>query len=359
MFNFIKTPQFLIFKTQKMLLKTSNIALIVFLSITISSCNTKPMPVVEPDVITEQTLHDTDDPAIWINHENPDQSIVFGTDKDTDGAIYAFDLEGKIIESKTIRGLKRPNNVDIRQGIQMNDSTSIDIMAFTERENEQIRLFSIPDMRPLDNGGFPVFQDETEEEFRLPMGISLFKSPKDGSLYAIVGRKNGPEQGYLHQFKVEFTNDKVSLTLVRKFGKYSGKKEIEAIAVDDALGHIYYSDEIFGIRKYHAEPSMGNEEIKLFGGETFQRDNEGIAIVAKEGKEGFIVVSNQQAETFNVFSRSTNQFLKEINLSTKQTDGCDVVAVPLNSTFKSGLFVAMNDEKNFYFYDLDKLGLEE
>lgn len=323
------------------------------------SCKRDQLPEILPDIITEKSLHDTDDPAIWINYQNPEQSIVFGTDKDTDGAIYAYDLNGKIIESKTIRGLKRPNNVDIRQGFKINDSVSIDIMAFTERERQQIRIFSVPDMRALDNGGIPVFEDDTNPEFRLPMGISLYKSPKDDSLYAIVGRKDGPSEGYLYQYKIEYIEDKVNVTLVRKFGKYSGKKEIEAIAVDDALGFVYYSDETFGIRKYHAEPEMGNEEISVFGGETFKRDNEGIAIVALEGTEGYIIVSNQQAETFNVFSRNTNEFIKEINLTTKQTDGCDVVTFPLNNTFKSGLFVAMNDEQNFYFYDLDKLGLEE
>ncbi|WP_334114158.1 phytase [Paucihalobacter sp.] len=333
--------------------------LIISLSSILFACNTKNLPEIFPDVITEKSLHDTDDPAIWINYKNREESIVFGTDKDTDGAIYAYDLNGKIIESKTIRGLKRPNNVDIRQGFNINDSLTIDIMAFTERERQQIRLFSVPDMRPLDNGGFPVFEDEANLEFRLPMGISLYKSAQDGSLYAIVGRKDGPKEGYLYQYKIEYVEGKVDLTLVRKFGNYSGKKEIEAIAVDDALGFVYYSDEIFGVRKYHAEPAMGNEEISVFGGDTFKRDNEGIAIVALEGKKGYIIVSNQQAQTFNIFSRETNEFIKEINLTTKQTDGCDVVAVPLNATFKSGLFVAMNDERNFYFYDLDKLGLEE
>lgn len=323
------------------------------------SCQTNILPEILPDIITEKSLHDTDDPAIWINYQSPEQSIVFGTDKDTDGAIYAYDLNGKIIESKTIRGLKRPNNVDIRQGVKINDSVSVDIMAFTEREREQIRIFSVPDMRSLDNGGFPVFTDETNPEFRLPMGISLYKSPKDGSLYTIVGRKDGPKEGYLYQYKIEYIDDKVSLTLIRNFGNYSGKKEIEAIAVDDALGFVYYSDETFGIRKYYAEPDMGNAEISVFGGDTFKRDNEGIAIVALEGNKGYIVVSNQQAETFNVFSRDTNEFIKEINLSTKQTDGCDVVSLPLNNTFKSGLFVAMNNEQNFFFYDLAKLGLEE
>ncbi len=335
------------------------LVLIISLSSILFACNTKNLPEIFPDVITEKSLHDTDDPAIWINYENPEESIVFGTDKDTDGAIYAYDLNGKIIQDKTIRGLKRPNNVDIRQGFKINDSLTIDIMAFTERERQQIRLFSVPDMRPLDNGGFPVFEDETNLEFRLPMGIGLYKSAQDGSLYAIVGRKDGPKEGYLYQYKIEYVEGKVDLTLVRKFGNYSGKKEIEAIAVDDALGFIYYSDETFGVRKYYADPALGNEEISVFGGDTFKRDNEGIAIVALEGKKGYIIVSNQQAQTFNIFSRETNEFIKEINLNTKQTDGCDVVAMPLNATFKSGLFVAMNDERNFYFYDLDKLGLEE
>lgn len=334
-----------------------NLLCFVFIAI-LYNCKEK-LPAITPDIITEKSLHDTDDPAIWINKSNPSQSIVFGTDKETEGAIYAYDLQGKIIESKTIRGLKRPNNVDIRYDFKINDSTKVDVLAFTERERQQIRLFSIPDMKPLDNGGFKVFEDDTNTAFRDPMGISLYTSAIDKSLYAIVGRKAGPENNYLYQYKINADSLGVSLELVRKFGKYSGKKEIEAIAVDDALGYVYYSDETHCIRKYYAEPSKGNEELACFGGDTFKRDIEGIAIVAHENGEGYLIVSNQQAETFNVFSRKNNTFIKEVNLSTKQTDGCDVATAPLNDTFKSGIFVAMNDEMNFYFYDLDKLGLSK
>jgi len=332
----------------------------LFLAITVLlySCEQK-LPGTPPDIITETALHDTDDPAIWVNKENPSMSIVFGTDKDTDGAIYAFDLDGKVLEDKTIRGLKRPNNVDIRYDFKLNDSTKVDVMAFTERERKQIRLFSVPDMTPLDNGGFPVFEGETQPEFDLPMGISFYQSQPDSTLYVIVGRKNGPETGYLHQFEVLSDSTGISLNLVRKFGKFSGKKEIEAIAVDDELGYIYYSDETHCVRKYYADPSQGDEELACFGGETFKRDNEGIAIAAFENGEGYIIVSNQQAETFNIFSRKDNSFIKEINLNTKQTDGCEVVTMPLNDTFKNGLFVAMNDERNFYFYDLAKLGISQ
>ncbi|WP_276168267.1 phytase [Zobellia alginiliquefaciens] len=325
----------------------------------IQSCKTSKLPAIAPNIITEKTINDTDDPAIWVNPSDASKSIVFGTDKETNGAIYAFDLDGKIIEEKTIRNIQRPNNIDVAYGLVINDSTTVDVLMFAERERSQIRLFSVPDMTPLDNGGFPVFIDEKDPEMKLPMGISLYKSPKDESMYAIVGRKVGPAEGYLHQYKlVVKQNGSVEIELVREFGKFSGKKEIEAIAVDSELGFVYYSDEQHCIRKYYAEPEMGNEELSCFGGDDFKSDIEGIAIASYTNGEGYIIVSDQQKGQFNIYSRKTNAFIKAVNLSTLETDGCEVVTVPLNATFKNGLFVAMNDEKNFYFYDLGKLGME-
>ncbi|WP_133674101.1 phytase [Maribacter caenipelagi] len=323
-----------------------------------NSCNQSMLPKIAPDVITEFTLNDTDDPAIWVNPENAEMSIVFGTDKKTNGAIYAFDLDGKIIEEKTIRNIKRPNNVDIEYGFQLNDSTKTDILVFTEREKQQIRMFSVPDMKPLDGGGFKVFEDETFEGNRLPMGVSLYKSPKDAKVYAIVGRKTGPADGYLYQYALNADSLGITSNYVRKFGKFSGVKEIEAIAIDDENGFVYFSDEGVCIKKYYAEPSMGSEEISCFGGEYFSEDIEGIAIASYADGHGYLIVSNQQKGEFNIFDRETNAFITAVNLSTTETDGCEAVTVPLNDMFKNGLFVAMNDEKNFYFYDLGKLGLQ-
>ena len=320
------------------------------------SCQVKSKLLpVKPDIITENTLNDTDDPAIWVHPTDPSKSIVFGTDKETNGAIYAFDLEGNIIEDKTIRNIKRPNNVDVGYGFKMNDTLATDIMVFTEREKLQIRLFSVPEMIPLDNGGFKVFEEEENIENKLPMGIALYKSPKDGCFYAIVSRKNGPINGYLYQYKLILDGGRIQTKLVRKFGEFSGKKEIEAIAVDAEMGFVYYADEGHGIRKYYADPAKGNKEISCFGREYFLEDIEGIAIAKLKNQSGYLIVSDQQRGQFNLFDRKTNAFIKAVNLTTTATDGCDVVTVPLNKKFKSGLFVAMNEEKNFYFYDFGKL----
>ena len=327
---------------------------IALASIALVSCE-PDLPQMKPDLITESTLHDTDDPAIWVNKENTQESIVFGTDKDTDGAIYAFDLEGKVIEEKTLRGMKRPNNVDVEYNVKINDSVTTDILMFTEREREQIRLFSVPDMKPLEQGGFKVFQEKRENEWNLPMGISIFKSPKNDKTYAVVGRKNGPKTNYLHQFELVPAGDHIEFKLVREFGNFSGEKEIEAIAIDEELGFIYYADEKVCVRKYQAEPDAGNEELSCFGAETFNRDIEGIAIATYENGEGYIIVSDQQEHTFNFFDRKTNEFLFAKNLGTTETDGCEVFTGYLNEQFPNGLFVAMNDNKNFYFYDLSKI----
>lgn len=332
------------------------IIIISCFTLLVLSCK-QQLPEIKAAVITEQTLHDTDDPAIWVNYKDRSKSIVFGTDKNTEGAIYAFDLEGKIIESKTIRGLKRPNNIDLEYGFKLNDSTVVDVIAFTERERKKFRLFSVPDMKPLDNGGFEVFKDATEPETNLPMGIALYKSSKTNDLYAIVSRKTGPKNGYLYQYMLRSDSLGVHSKLIRKFGKFSGKKEIEAIAVDNETGLVYYSDEGHCIRTYYAEPSKGNEELFCFGGEHFKEDIEGIAI-AKYDDKTFLIVSNQQAHTFNVFDANTNDFVKEINLGTVETDGCDVTTLALGTLFPKGLFVSMNDNKEFYYHDLEKFKLE-
>lgn len=338
-------------------LKEGSIRLIILIALVFNACKKNNLPVIEPTVITEQTPHDTDDPAIWINNTNPEESIIFGTDKDeVNGGVYAFDLDGKIIKDKSITGLIYPNNVDIAYNFRLNDSTKKDILVFTEREANKMRLYSIPDMEPLDNGGFDVFEDNSDIEKRRPMGIAFYKDQKSQEVYVIVGRKVGPLTNYLYQYKLASDSLGVHANLVRKFGQFSGKKEIEAIVVDQEMGYIYYADEMHCIHKYYANPKKGNEELGCFGTDHFSRDIEGMAI-AKYGLQGYIIVSNQQAHSFAVFDRNTNTYIKELNLGTTETDGCEITTKSLGPKFPNGLMVSMNDNKEFYFHDLGSLNL--
>lgn len=311
---------------------------------------------VQPAYITERVTYDSDDPAVWVNPADASKSLILGTDKDINGGLYVFNLEGKIQQDKVVKGLQRPNNVDVAYGLMVNGKPT-DIAVVTERKGYRLRVFSVPDMKPVDNGGIDMFAGETNPDFRDVMGIALYKNKK-GDIYAIVGRKTGPaEGGYLWQYLLNGDSGHVKATLVRKFGKYSGKKEIESIAVDNALGYVYYSDEQYGVRQYFADPEKGDQELALFGKTGFAEDHEGISIYQLTDSTGYILVSDQGANRFQVFSREgtreapyEHKWLKTVPVSAQESDGSETVTVPLGPAFPHGMFVAMSTDKTFHIY---------
>lgn len=310
---------------------------------------------IKPAIVTENVFDDSDDPAIWINPHNRDSSLIIGTDKHKDsGGLFVFNLQGKIDHSRTVRPLKRTNNVDIAYGLNYLNS-KVDIAVCTERDRNSIRVFSLPDMKEIDGGGIEVFLNQAD---RLPMGIALYTRPTDGAIYAIVGRKSGPKTGYLEQYLLKDNGSgKVVGELVRSFGEFSGIKEIEAIAVDNELGYVYYCDEGAGIHKYYADPSKGNEELAVFGLNEYKDDNEGISLYKFDDGTGYILVSDQGANRFNIYAREgggaenphTHALITSLPFSTLESDGSEITSVSLPG-FQGGLFVAMSTDGTFHYY---------
>ena len=325
---------------------------ILFLNVAVAQI--KPASVVQPVVITDTVRHDTDDPAIWINPDDPAKSLIIGTDKDADGALYVFDLKGKVVAGKVVRKLNRPNNVDIVYGLMLAGKPA-DVAVVTERGTSRLRTFRLPDMKTLDNQDLDVFIGEDEHQ---PMGIALYKRPTDGAIFAIVGRKKGPNEGYLWQYRLEDNGSgSIKATVVRKFGSWSGKKEIESIAVDNELGYVYYSDEGVGVRKYYADPERGNTELTLFVQTGFTEDHEGISIYKTGPKTGYLLVSDQRANQFHIFRRegepgnpNAHKLLKVVKVAARLSDGSEVTSRALGKQFPRGLFVVMSTDKTFHYY---------
>ena len=313
---------------------------------------------VRPTVVTEPVHADADDPALWIDPADPSRSLVIATDKgDADGGVYAFDLDGRIDSAKTRRPLRRPNNVDVLQGVTLGGER-LDLAVATERGAQAIRVFRLPDMTPIDGGGIPVFDGDGS---RAPMGVALYRRARDGAVYAIVGGKSGPTEGYLVQLRLDRGADGVVTgTPVRSFGRYSGRKEIEAIAVDQMLGYVYYSDETVGIRKYHADPDHpeAGRELALFGTTGFVEDHEGIAIYPRSDSTGYLVVSDQQGGRIQLFPREgqpgaphEHPVLAVVPVAARETDGLEVTATPLPPRFPAGVLVMMSTDRTFHLYD--------
>jgi 3-phytase len=313
----------------------------------------KPGPApgaLQPRVITEPTKHDTDDPAIWINRANPAQSLVLGTDKNVDGALYVFGLDGKIHHDKVVRGLVRPNNVDIAYDVRVGGKPT-DIAV-------------VPDLAPIDGGGLPVFTGELARDC---MGIALYTRKSDGAVFAIVSRSDyqSPRQGYLHQYRlIDDGTGTIRAVFTRSFGEWSGTKEIEAIAVDDELGFVYFSDENYGVRKYHADPAAedADEQLAVIGLDGFLEDREGISIYRTGPGTGYLIVSDQQRNAFRFYRREgtaekphAHAFLKSVDVSAIESDGSEVTNAALGPLFPNGLFVAMSNGKVFHYYSWDDL----
>ena len=320
---------------------------------------------IRPAVTTDTVGTDPDDPAIWVNAKNPERSLILGTDKAAApyGALFVFGLDGKT-RSK-IEGLDRPNNVDVAYGLILGKN-KVDIAVVTERGQHRLRVYRMDSAsgRLTEIGQVKVFEGEQGER-GAPMGIALYRRSQDGAIFAIVSRKTGPDDGYLWQYGLlDDGEGGVRGQLVRKFGKYSGTKEIEAVMVDSQLGYVYYADERFGIRKYYADPDHadGARELAIFGKEGFEGDREGIALYAREDGTGYIICTDQKARNsaYRIYRREgirTNpndhsELVTVVRGGADSTDGIEATSAALGAQFPVGMLVAMNSHpRNFLIFN--------
>lgn len=314
-------------------------------------------------IATDPVTDDPDDPAVWVNPADPAQSLILGTNKVAapSGALVVFGLDGKI--RQTIAGIDRPNNVDVEYGMTLAGQPA-DIAVLTERRKNRLRIFRIPpDGGPLAEIGSDA---ATQPE---PMGIALYRRPRDGAVFAIVAPKTGPRHGYLAQYRLnDDGTGRIKAVEVRRFGDFLGGREIEAVAVDDALGYVYYADEGSGIHKWHADPDHpeAGRELAHFGRTGFRGDHEGIAVYARPDGTGYILCTDQIEGNshYHVYRREGgsggphdhSQMIRCIRGGADSTDGIEAVSSPLGPRFPHGLLVVMNSgPRNFLIYNWDDI----
>lgn len=329
---------------------------------------------ISPERLTDAVTDDADDPAIWVHPTDPSRSLIVGTNKvmAPNGALVVFGLDGKT--RQTISGIDRPNNIDIETGVTL-DGRTVDLAITTERLQHRLRVYTIAaDGSGLSElGVIPVLEGQTGD-FSEPMGIGLYKRPSDNALFAIVAPKLGPAANYLWQYRIDGDGEgRVKGTMVRRFGNFSEKAaepgefgEIEAMVVDDALGYVYYSDERFGIHKWHADPDHADadRELAVFGLEGYQMDREGLGLYTRPDGTGYLVSTDQipDGSIYKLYRREgeagaphRHVVVAERVTTIDETDGLEVTSTPLPG-FPSGLVVAMNSgSRNFGLFSWDRL----
>lgn len=280
-----------------------------------------------------------DDPAIWVHPTDPARSLVIGTDKKN--GLDVYDLSGKRVQSLPDG---RMNNVDIRYDFPL-AGNKIAILAATNRTDQTLALYGVDANGHLSN----VADGKIATGLVDPYGLCMYRN-SDGEYFVFA---NDGDTGAYKQWQLEARGDKVGARAVREFQVGS---QAEGCAADDGTGRLYIAEEDVGLWRYSASPNGGDirTQVDAVAGGNLTDDAEGVAIFYGEGASGYLLVSSQGSNDYNVYRRdSENTFIGKFAIvaspqgidGTTDTDGIDVTSVSLGTAFPHGVFIAQ-DGKN-------------
>jgi hypothetical protein len=186
--------------------------------------------------------------------------------------------------------------------------------------------------------------------------VATYTSPVSGKSYAFVAQRSGKFVAQL-----ELSNDatgKVTATTVRtlEVPVPTGDPEdsqSEGMVVDRFLNRLYVGMEGFGVLRFAAEPDAGSNFVQILtvDDDVVQADVEGLTIYYGPGDKGYLLVSSQGNNTFIVMDRATNGYLGSFHIaarngvdSVEESDGADVINVPLGRAFPHGLLVVQDGD---------------
>ena len=162
------------------------------------TCQQPVVPIAATPRATDPNIY-PNDAAIWHNSQQPEQSLIFGSDRGRGrnrGHVWAFALSGQIAYTLNVTN---PYHVDVEYGLRLGGRAR-DIVATCERNNQLLRIWAIEadgSLSPadgcetLDGGGcgIPIFANETSKTCT---NVQLYQRPADGAIFAVVSRDQVP-----------------------------------------------------------------------------------------------------------------------------------------------------------------------
>ncbi|MEH1941486.1 MAG: phytase [Nostoc sp.] len=311
---------------------------------------------------------DADDPAIYVNATNSADSLVLTSVKNA--GLRVYDLSGNLLQTVNPGGI-RYNNIDLQYGFKLGNQ-SVDIAVASDRQNDKLAIFKI-NPNPTTPGQYleditdsniaTIFQASPFEppysaSTRSSYGVTLYRSPVTNDYYVFTSRR---QTGDIAQFKlIDKGNGKIGAELVREFTIPSPTTEgrspqTEGMVVDQETGFLYIAQEDVGIWKFQAEPDGGTtgkliDGVRFEGGSHLTDDAEGLTIYYGKNGTGYLLASSQGDSTFVAYTREgNNEYVGNFAIgnngsidSVQESDGADVINVPLGTNFPFGLFVTQD-----------------
>ena len=279
-----------------------------------------------------------DDPALIINTKNPRKSIILGTDKKA--GIYLYNLEGMQLAFSAMGAI---NNIDVRQ---QNDEIYI------AASNRSLRSI---DFWVFDQNTF--FRKNTTYSNIFASATRAYSIPTNIDVYGIcIGMISGTPVAFV----TEDRGPRVELwTLENQMlvGTFSNGGESEGCVFDDENQTVFISEEeTNGVLKAYdlnqeypfAEAIIVDSREGNIGG-----DPEGLAIYKTSDTEGYVLLSSQGDNKYNVYNRQKPyQFISSFTVDdspsgidgTSHTDGISVSSYNLGGKFYKGIMIAQDDE---------------
>ena len=310
----------------------------------------KPGTQVTHDVVTVSPSAETDpvhshgdaadDPAIWVHPRDPELSIIIGSQKKR--GINVYDLSGELIQS---RADGRINNVDLRSGFQLGDRT-VAVVTGSNRSTDSISTYIIDeDTRTLVEVADGIIDTGMSD----PYGSCMYKNAASGLIYVYVNDTDG----LVRQWVLEDNgNGKIGMQTVREFNVGS---QTEGCVADDETGDLYVGEENIGIWKYSAEPDGGDTRTMVDSVDDaghLTADVEGLSIYYGKDGAGYLVASNQGADSYALYERSAdNKFIGIFNIvadevtgidGVSETDGLDANSANLGPNFPDGVLIVQD-----------------
>jgi 3-phytase len=319
-------------------------------------------PAIETDPVGNDPQEDAaDDPAFWLNEDEPDSSFVFGTNKKS--GIHVFNLHGRQVEFYPFGKI---NNIDIRQKIQVGDEM-LDVLGGSNRSDNSISLYKIDSAGKLSNllaNNHRIDTSDIDEVY----GFCLYKN-KEHDLFALVNGKNG----VIHQYKFIASSDGMRQLLLTNTWRLQSQPE--GMVVDDELGILYVGEEDEGIWKIALNDP--DSEITVLPSSQ-QKNNpaivydiEGLALHYGDDGSGFLLASIQGNFSYALFDRKSNDYFGSFRIDGKsnidgveETDGLEIYSHAIGQQFPNGLLIVQDGfnfqdsvmiSQNYKFIDLNEV----
>jgi 3-phytase len=279
---------------------------------------------------TAPTLADgATDPAIWINAENPQRSLILGSG--SEGGLEVYDLNGARVHVASERPI---GLVDVLYNFPLGGDTVSLAVAFDIATAEVIAYAIDGTSQSLAEVTADPLATRSEIE-----GLCTYQSSLSGKFYAFVAG-----DGLIQQWELYDASGKVAGRRIRSIPVGLGAAHC---VVHDRTATLYFSQETVGVFKINAEPESEAEKVIVDVVQPLGRyvgDVKGITI-HETATGGHLLVSDADVSRLQVYDLNTLEHVGTFSVdAVEEPEGIAATSVTLQSGDEGGLLVVTDDD---------------